>query len=97
MQKIYLLSMQIETPLANGLKSIGYTKTVPFLNTGKYDIYQHKSLGKSATDCVLSFGKPKRVTKLFWDRYLTYKNTVKVHYCLTLSQKKYCIHISFRF
>jgi hypothetical protein len=35
-------------PQANALKSMGYTDTVLFLT--KLDIYQHKSLGKSATD-----------------------------------------------
>jgi hypothetical protein len=65
MQKMYLFSMLIETPLANGLKSIGYMNTVPFLNTGKFDVYQHKSFGKSATDFFLGTGKPKRVTNKY--------------------------------
>jgi hypothetical protein len=37
-------------PLANALNSLGYMDTVLFLTIGKPDIYQHKSLGKSATD-----------------------------------------------
>ncbi len=41
--------MQIGMPQANALKSIGYTDTILFLNIGKPDIYQHKSVGKSAT------------------------------------------------
>ncbi len=41
--------MQIGMPQANALKSIGYTDTVLFLTIGKPDIYQHKSIGKSAT------------------------------------------------
>jgi hypothetical protein len=41
--------MQIRIPKANALKPIGYTDTVLFLTIGKLDIYQHKSLGKSAT------------------------------------------------
>jgi hypothetical protein len=41
--------MQIEMPQANALKSIGYTDTVLFLTIGKPEIYQPKSLGKSAT------------------------------------------------
>ncbi len=36
--------------LANALNSIGYTDTILFLTIGKYDIYMHKSLGKSAID-----------------------------------------------
>ncbi len=36
-------------PQANALKSIGYTDTILFLTIGKTDIYQHKSVGKSAT------------------------------------------------
>ncbi len=36
-------------PQPNALNSIGYTGTVMFLTTGKPDIYQLKSLGKSAT------------------------------------------------
>jgi hypothetical protein len=57
MQKSYLFSMRIGMPQANALKSIGYTDTILFLTTGKPDIYQHKSLGKSAT--VLYLGDQK--------------------------------------
>ncbi len=49
MQKTYLFSMQIGMLQANALKSIGYTDTILFLTIGKPDIYQHKSVGKSAT------------------------------------------------
>jgi hypothetical protein len=49
MQKTYLFSMQIGMPQANALKSIGYTDIILFLTIGKPDIYQHKSVGKSAT------------------------------------------------
>ncbi len=42
--------MQIGMPQANALKPRGYTDTLLFLTIGKQDIYQHKSLGKSATD-----------------------------------------------
>jgi hypothetical protein len=49
MRKTYLFSMQIGMPQANALKSIGYTDTILFLTIGKADIYQHKSVGKSAT------------------------------------------------
>jgi hypothetical protein len=41
-------------PQANALNSIGYTDTVLFLTIGKPDIYQLKSLGKSATVFLLS-------------------------------------------
>ncbi len=50
MQKTCLFSEQIEMPLANALTSVGYTDTVLFLTIAKSDIYQHKSLGKSAGD-----------------------------------------------
>jgi hypothetical protein len=49
MQKTYLFSVQIGMPQANSLNSIGYTDTVLFITIGKPDIYQLKSLGKSAT------------------------------------------------
>ncbi len=42
--------MQIGQQLANALISIGYMDSVLFLTIGKPDTYQHKSLGKSATD-----------------------------------------------
>jgi hypothetical protein len=45
--------MQIGMPLSNVVNSIGYMDTVHFLTTGKPDIYQHKSLGKSAADFYL--------------------------------------------
>jgi hypothetical protein len=50
--------------LANALKSVGYTSTVPmdtvlFLTIGKSDIYHHKSLGKLALDFYLSMAKPE--------------------------------------
>jgi hypothetical protein len=44
-------------PQANALKSTGYTDTMLFLTIGKLDIYQHKSVGKSATSFI-------RVTKI---------------------------------
>jgi hypothetical protein len=37
-------------PFASAIKSVGYTDTVLFIIISKSDIYQHKSLGKSATD-----------------------------------------------
>jgi hypothetical protein len=42
MQKTYQFSEQIGMPLANALKSVGYTDTVVFL-IGESDIYQLKS------------------------------------------------------
>jgi hypothetical protein len=50
MQKSYLFPVQIGQPLANALISIGCTESVLFLTLGKPDIYQHKSVGKSAAD-----------------------------------------------
>ncbi len=50
MQKTYLFSVQIGIPLSNALNSTGYTDMVLFLTISKPDIYQHKSLGKSAVD-----------------------------------------------
>jgi hypothetical protein len=49
--------MQIGMPQANALKSIGYTDTILFLTIGQPDIYQNKSVGKSAT--VFLSGCPK--------------------------------------
>jgi hypothetical protein len=54
--------MQIEMLLENALKSGGYRDTVIILTTGTSDIYQHKSLGKSATDFYPNIGKPEKVT-----------------------------------
>jgi hypothetical protein len=65
MQKTYLFSMQIVMPQANALKSKRYMDTVLFLTIGKPDIYQHKSLGKSATDFYLGDQKiPKLAANL---------------------------------
>jgi hypothetical protein len=52
--KTYLIPEQIGILQANALKSIGCIDTVLFLTIGKPDIYQHKSLGKSATVFDLS-------------------------------------------
>ncbi len=75
--------MLIGMPQANALKSVGYTDTVLFLTIGNPDIYQHKSLGKSATVFT-------RVTKklpnlaadlpnIFCDRYPAYQYPEPVH------------------
>ncbi len=83
MQKTYLFSMQIRIPQANALKSIGYTDTVLFISIGKPDIYQHKSLGKSATDFYLGDQKlPKLAAdlpNLFFNRYPAYQYPATVH------------------
>jgi hypothetical protein len=49
MQKNNLFSVQIELPLANALKSIGYTDTVQFLTIGMPDVCRHINLEKLAT------------------------------------------------
>jgi hypothetical protein len=51
--------------LANALNSIGYTDTILFINIGKSEIYQHKSLGKSETDFYSNIRKLERVTNKF--------------------------------
>jgi hypothetical protein len=83
MQKTYLFSMQIGMPLANALKSLGYTNTVLFLTISKPDISQHKSSGKSATVFYLSDQKlPKlavNLSNLFCDRYPAYQYPATVH------------------
>jgi hypothetical protein len=65
--------MQIGMPQANAQKSIGYMDAVLSLTIGKPDIYQHKSLGKSATVFYLGDQKlPKLAAdlpNLFCDRY----------------------------
>jgi hypothetical protein len=83
MQKTYLFSMQSRMPQANALKSIGYMDTVLFLTIGKPDIYQHRSLGKSAT--VFYPGNQKLpklaavLPNLFCDRYPAYQYPTTVH------------------
>jgi hypothetical protein len=90
--------MQSGMPQANALKSIGYTDRVLFLTIGKPDIYQHRSLGKSAT--VFFF----RVTKNYrnWlptylifsaiDIWLTNIRQLYI-YRITNIHEEYCIHI----
>jgi hypothetical protein len=83
MQKTYLFSVQIGQPLANALISIGYMDSVLFLTIGKPDIYQHKSLGKSATDFYPGYQLiPKLAAdlpKLICNRYPTYQYPATVH------------------
>jgi hypothetical protein len=94
--------MQIEMPQANELNSIGHTDTVLILTIGKPDIYQHKSLGKSATVFFI------RVTKNYRDWLPTYLifSVIKIRltnirrlyiYRSTNDWEKYCIRISYRF
>ncbi len=88
-------------PQANALKSIGYTDTVLFLTIGNPDIYQHKSLGKSATVFIW-------VTKNYRNWLPTYlifsaidirlTNIRSIYiYSITKSREEYCIRISYRF
>jgi hypothetical protein len=46
---IEIISLQIGMPQANALYFIGYMDIVLFLTIGEPEIYQLKSLGKSAT------------------------------------------------
>jgi hypothetical protein len=101
MQKTYIFSVQIGMPQANALKSIGYTDTIMFLTIGKPDIYQHKSVGKSAT---VSYPGDQKLPKLAADLpnlfcediWLT--NIRRMHiYRITNSQEEYCIRISYIF
>jgi hypothetical protein len=86
--------MQIGMPQANALKSIGYTDTILFLTIGKPDIYQYKSVGKSATFFI---GATKNLPKLATDLpnllcediWLT--NIRRLHiYRITNSREEYC-------
>ncbi len=52
--------------LANALKSIEYKDTLLCLTIGKSDIYQHKRLGKSATDFYPSIERSERVTNILF-------------------------------
>jgi hypothetical protein len=77
MQKTCLFSAQIGMPQAKALTSIGYRDEVLFLTIVKLDIYQHKSLGKSATVFYPGDQKlPKLAAdlpNLFCDRYPAYQ------------------------
>ena len=101
MQKTYLFSMQSGMLQANALKSIGYTDTVLFLTIVKLDIYQHRSLGKSAT---VFYPNDQKLPKLAAD-YLIFSaidiwltNIRRLYiYRITNSREEYCIRISYRF
>ncbi len=70
-------------PQANALKSVGYMDTVLFLTIGKPDIYQFKSLGKSA---IVFYPGDQQLPKLaadlpylFCDRCPAYQFPPTVH------------------
>jgi hypothetical protein len=75
--------MQIRMQQANALKSVGYMDKVLFLTIDKPDIYQHRSLGKSAA--VFYPGDQKlpnlasNLPNLFCYRYPTYIDPATVH------------------
>jgi hypothetical protein len=83
MQKTYLFSMQIGMPQANALKSIRYKDTILFLTIGKPDIYQHKSVSKSATVFYLGDQKlpklPADLPNLFCNKYPAYQYPAIAH------------------
>jgi hypothetical protein len=90
--------MQTGMLQANALKSIEYTNTVLFLTVGKPDIYQQKSLGKSAT--VFFYLGDQKLLKLqifsAIDIWLT--NIWRLYiYRITNSREECCICISYRF
>jgi hypothetical protein len=93
--------MQIGMPQANALKPIGYTDTILFLTIGKTDIYQHKSVGKSAT---VFYPGDQKLPKLAADlpnlfcEDIRLTNIRRLHiYHITNSWEEYCIRISYRF
>jgi hypothetical protein len=88
-QKNYLLSVQIEMPLENALKSLGYTDLVLFLTIGKSDIYHYKSLSKSAIDFYPRIGKPSRVANNYRNWLATYLNFSGISIGLTKIHRKY--------
>jgi hypothetical protein len=93
--------MQIGMPQANVLKSIRHTDTILFLTIGKPDIYQHKSVGKSATVFYPGHQKlPKLATDLpnLFCEDIRLTNIRRLHiYRITNSREEYCIRISYRF
>ncbi len=101
MQKTYLFSMQIGMLQANALKSIGYTDTILFLTIGKPDIYQHKSLGKSAPvfdPCGQKLPKLAADLPNLFCKDIRLTNIWRLHiYRITNSREEYCICISYRF
>jgi hypothetical protein len=87
MQKTYLFSLQIGMPQANAQNFIGYTDTELFLTIGKPDIYQLKSLGKSATVFI-------RVTNNYRNWLPTYLIISAIDIRLTYIRRLYIYHIT---
>ncbi len=93
--------MQIGMPQANASKSIGFTDTILFLTIGKPDIYQHKSVGKSA---IVFYPGDQKLPKfsaglpnLFCED-IRLTNIRRLHiYRITNSLEEYRICISYRF
>ncbi len=88
-------------PQANALKSIGYTDTVLFLTIGNPDIYEHKSLGKSATVFIWVAQNnqnwlPPYLIFSAIDIRLTNIRQLYI-YRITNGQEEYCIRIFNRF
>jgi hypothetical protein len=85
-----------------------YMNIVLFLTISKQDIYQPKSLGKSATNFYLNIWKPEKVANKYWNWLPTYLNYYVINIRLTNIRqqdytvltnrwKKFCIRISYRF
>jgi hypothetical protein len=93
--------MEIGMPQTNAFKSVGYTDTVLFLTIGKPEIYQHKSLGKSATVFYPGDQKlPKLATVLpnLFCEDIRLTNIRRLYlYRITNSREEYCSRISYRF
>ncbi len=118
MQKTYLFSEQICRNAAWKCTKIcgiyeystvsNYMNIVLFLTISKQDIYQPKSLSKSATNFYLNIRKPEKVANKYWNWLPTYLNYYVINIRLTNIRqqdytvltnrwKKYCIRISCRF
>jgi hypothetical protein len=92
--------MQVGMLQANALKSIGYTDTILFLTIGKPDIYQHKSVGKSAT---VFYPGNQKLPKLAADLPNLFCEDIQLTniwrlyiYRITKSREEYHICISYR-
>ncbi len=74
-----------------------------YVTIGKPDIFQQKSLVKSATDFYQSIRKPERVSdndKIWLPTYLNFSaKGIRRQYIshVTNSQREYSIYISYRF
>ncbi len=101
MQKTYLFSLQIGMPQANELNSIEYMDTVLFLTIGKLDIYQLKSLGKSATVFIWVTNNCQNWLSPYLlfsaiDIWLTNIRGLSIYH-ITNSREEFCLRISYRF